>query len=120
MKTILIIEDNAEIRENTAELLEMNRYAVLTAENGHIGFKLAKERRPDLILCDMMMPESDGRKFLKLAKADEVTRNIPLVFFSAGTLSADVQKGLVQASNGFLKKPFTEEELLKTINALFN
>ena|SRR5688572_22325275 len=119
MNTILVIEDNQEIRENTAELLGINHYHVLTAGNGDAGFQLAKTKRPDLILCDMMMPGTDGQKFLQLAKEDRVVRTIPLVFFSAGTALPYIQKELINAANGFLKKPFLEEDLLTTIqNAL--
>ena len=116
MKKILIIEDNDEIRENTAELLELHDYDVLTAEEGREGFELAKKHEPDLILCDIMMPETDGRRFLKLARNDEAVRGIPLIFFSAGTAPAGLQKALIKAADGFLRKPFTEEELLKAVN----
>lgn len=118
MKKILIIEDNGEIRENTAELLELNHYNVFTAEEGSEGFELAKKHNPDLILCDIMMPETDGRRFLNLARNDKMVRNIPLIFFSAGTAAPDIQKTLVKAANGFLRKPFTEEELLRVVKEL--
>jgi CheY-like chemotaxis protein len=116
VKKILIIEDNDEIRENTAELLELHDFEVFTASEGANGFALAKSHQPHLILCDIMMPETDGRMFLQLARNDEAVRNIPLVFFSAGTSPLELQKTLIKAANGFLKKPFTEEELLKTVN----
>lgn len=112
MKKVLIIEDNIEIRENTAELLEFSNYSVITAENGNVGFELAKKYRPDVILCDMMMPDSDGREFLKLAKEDEFVRNIPLVFFSAGSLTPDIRRDLTKAASDYLQKPFTEQELI--------
>jgi CheY-like chemotaxis protein len=115
VKKILIIEDNDEIRENTAELLGLHDYDVFTAEEGGEGFELAKKHGPDLILCDIMMPETDGRRFLKLARNDKAVRDIPLIFFSAGTGSPEVQKALIKAANGFLQKPFTEEELLKAV-----
>jgi CheY-like chemotaxis protein len=115
MKRVLIIEDNAAIRENTAELLELNKFSVLTAENGQAGFELAKTTVPDIILCDMMMPDTDGRQFLKLVKEENSTANIPLVFFSAGSLSPDDQAQLVAGKDGYLKKPFTEEDLLHAI-----
>ena len=120
MKKILIIEDNDEIRENTAELLELHDFDVFTAVEGGTGYELAKKHDPDLIICDIMMPETDGRRFLKLARADEKVRHIPLIFFSAGTSPAELQKALIKAASGFLKKPFTEEELLKTINKFLN
>jgi CheY-like chemotaxis protein len=115
MKKVLIIEDNAAIRENTAELLELNRFSVVTAENGQMGYELAKTIVPDIILCDMMMPDTDGRQFLKLVKEDDVTSNIPLIFFSAGSLSTEVQAQLVTDKDGYLKKPFTEEDLLTAV-----
>jgi CheY-like chemotaxis protein len=115
MKKILIIEDNKEIRENTAELLQLNDYEVVTAETGETGFESAKNHHPDIILCDMMMPESDGQIFLKLVKANEGTRNIPLVFFSAGSLSPEIQRGLLDGSDAYLQKPFTEEGLLDAV-----
>lgn len=115
MKKILIIEDNDEIRENTAELLELHHYDVFTAEEGSKGFELAKKHGPDLILCDIMMPETDGRRFLKLARNDNLVKNIPLIFFSAGTGPAEVQNALIKAADGFLRKPFTEEELLNAV-----
>ena len=120
MKTILIIEDNREIRENTAELLELRSYKVLTAENGGVGFELAKQYKPDLILCDMMMPETDGWAFLQLAKKEPAIYAIPLIFFSAGSPYPEVRKALINEGNGYLHKPFTEEELLNTIKIGLN
>jgi CheY-like chemotaxis protein len=116
VKKILIIEDNEEIRENTAELLALHHFDVLAAEEGASGFAMAKQHNPDLILCDIMMPETDGRRFLNLARADAGVRNIPIIFFSAGTAFPEVQRALIRVANGFLKKPFTEEDLLKTVN----
>jgi CheY-like chemotaxis protein len=118
MKTILIIEDDDAVRENTAELLDVHDYDVITANNGRSGFALAKDRHPDLILCDMMMPETDGRTFLRLAKADEEIKDVPLVFFSAGTLPAKDQANLVKQADGFLKKPFFEEDLLHIVRTV--
>jgi CheY-like chemotaxis protein len=120
MKKILVIEDNPEIRENTVELLQLHNYKVISAENGSIGFELAKESMPDLILCDMMMPETDGRQFLQLAKGHNKIQHIPIVFFSAGTPSIEIQRGLIKESNGFIKKPFSENELLETISREIN
>jgi CheY-like chemotaxis protein len=111
---ILVIEDNLEIRENTAELLALNNYEVLQAENGSAGFLLAKEFKPDLILCDLMMPETDGYKFLKLADEDLIVQNIPLIFFSAGSLPIELQK-IQRRADGYLMKPFSENQLIKAI-----
>ncbi|MGE5521771.1 MAG: response regulator [Candidatus Dadabacteria bacterium] len=118
MKRILIIEDDDAVRENTAELLDVNNYDVVTASNGTTGFELAKRNRPDLILCDMMMPETDGRTFLKLAKDDGDIKDVPVIFFSAGTLPVKDQNVLIKEADGFLKKPFLEEDLLRIVRTV--
>jgi Response regulators consisting of a CheY-like receiver domain and a winged-helix DNA-binding domain len=115
MQIILVIEDNAEIRENTVELLELHNYQVFSAVNGNIGFEMAKELKPDLVLCDMMMPDTDGREFLRLAKSNSVLRNIPLIFFSAGSPMPEIKKFLIKESDDYLEKPFAEEELLNSV-----
>lgn len=115
MKKILVIEDNTEIRENTVEMLELNNYKVFSAKNGNMGFQLAKKNKPDVILCDMMMPDTDGREFLQLAKNHVVVRKIPLIFFSAGSPLPEIKKRLIKEADGYLEKPFAEEELLHAI-----
>jgi len=115
MKKILVIEDNTEIRENTVEMLELNNYKVFSAKNGNIGFQLAKKNKPDVILCDMMMPDTDGREFLQLAKNHAIVRKIPLIFFSAGSPLPDIKKKLIKEADDFLEKPFSEEDLLHAI-----
>jgi len=115
MKKILVIEDNTEIRENTVEMLELNNYKVFSAKNGNIGFQLAKKIKPDVILCDMMMPDTDGREFLQLAKNHVIVRKIPLIFFSAGSPLPDIKKKLIKEADDFLEKPFSEEDLLHAI-----
>src|SRR3954469_4848342 len=115
MNKILVIEDNREIRENTAEILELNGFHVFTAENGSAGYQEAKSYQPDIILCDIMMPETDGREFMRLVKADVTINKTPIIFFSAGT-SQELQKELIDGKNAYLKKPFSEHELLLVIN----
>jgi CheY-like chemotaxis protein len=117
MNKVLVIEDDEAIRENTAELLAIGNYNVITAENGSAGFVQAKEHHPDVVLCDMMMPKTDGHTFLKLVRGDKNLQHIPIIFFSAGTLSINEQNRLIKAGNGFLKKPFLEEDLLNIIQA---
>ena len=114
MNKILVIDDNKEIRENTAEILELNGYHAFTAENGSAGYELAKNYHPDIILCDIMMPETDGREFMRLVKADIMINDIPIIFFSAGT-SQELQKELLDGKNSYLKKPFSETDLLLVI-----
>jgi len=115
MKKILVIEDNTEIRENTVEMLELNNYKVFSAKNGNIGFQLAKKNKPNVILCDMMMPDTDGREFLQLAKNHVIVRKIPLIFFSAGSPLPDIKKKLIKEADDFLEKPLSEEDLLHAI-----
>ncbi|GAB4092557.1 response regulator [Flaviaesturariibacter terrae] len=115
MKKILIIEDNPEIRENTAELLSMHQYDVLMAANGHEGYRMAREAQPDLVLCDIMMPGTGGQHFLEMSRADSRTLFIPVVFFSAGTAGVELQQSLSSKAQGFLKKPFSSAELLTIV-----
>ena len=120
MKLVLVIEDNRFIRENTAELLELAGYKVEVARNGQEGFRQTIQHHPDLILCDALMPETDGMGFLKLIKEENSTHQIPLIFFSAGSTPAAVRKGLEQGGNAYLPKPFTSEELLSTVETCLN
>jgi DNA-binding response OmpR family regulator len=93
----------------------LNNYKVISAKNGRLGFELAKKHRPDLVLCDMMMPDTDGRKFLQLAKNNSDVKTIPLIFFSAGSLAPDVKKKLITEADHYLQKPFEENDLLDAI-----
>ena len=120
MQSVLIIEDNLAIRENTAELLELNGYRVFTAKNGNEGFELVKSTNPNVILCDIVMPETDGRELLKLLKKDKTTSGIPLIFLSAGSAPPAVQKGLMQGADAYLSKPFDEQELLDAVKRNMN
>lgn len=115
MTTILIIEDNEEVRENTAEILELSDYKVLTAENGKIGVSLAKKELPDLIICDVMMPELDGYGVLHILGKDPSTSNIPFIFLTAKAEKDDFRKGMNLGADDYLTKPFDDLELLDAI-----
>jgi CRP-like cAMP-binding protein/CheY-like chemotaxis protein len=115
MKTILLIEDNLEVRENTAEILELANYKVLTAENGKIGIDLAKKNIPDLIICDIMMPELDGYGVLHVLGKSPDTASIPFIFLTAKTEKADVRKGMNLGADDYLTKPFDDVELLDAV-----
>ncbi len=91
-KKILIIEDNEDIRENIVEILELANYDVSSAENGKVGVKIAKEVLPDLIICDIMMPELDGFGVLHILSRDEETSHIPFVFLTAKVEKEDFRK----------------------------
>lgn len=117
MKTILIIEDDLALRENTAELLELENYKVLTAPNGKLGIELAKKSLPDIIVCDIMMPEVDGYGVLEAISMDSQTQHIPFIFLSAKTEHKEIRRGMDMGADDYLTKPFEEEELLSAIES---
>lgn len=119
-KTILIIEDNTDIREGTAEILELTgRYDVLSAENGRIGVDLAMAHLPDLILCDIMMPELDGYGVLYILSRHEETAHIPFIFLTAKAERSDMRKAMELGADDYLTKPFDDVELLNAIDVRF-
>jgi CheY-like chemotaxis protein len=120
MKSILVIDDNREIRENTAELLELSGYNALTAVNGKSGFDKTLKQHPDVVICDIMMPETNGFEFLKLIKNDDSTKDIPIIFFSAGSAPFEVKKGIISGADFYLSKPFTNEELMDAVETCLN
>lgn len=115
MKTILLIEDNTEVRENTAEILQLASYKVLTAANGKIGVEIAKSEKPDLIVCDIMMPELDGYGVLHLLSRDPNTASIPFIFLTAKTEKDDFRKGMNLGADDYLTKPFDDLALLDAV-----
>ena len=117
MKKVLFIEDDTVVRENTAELLELSDYEVVTAANGKAGVSLAKEELPDIVVCDIMMPEMDGYGVLQALNQDPATQYIPFIFLSAKTEHKDVRKGMDLGADDYLTKPFEEEELISAIES---
>lgn len=116
MKTkIVIIEDSEDIRENTAELLELSGYDVITASDGLEGVRLIKSQLPDLIICDIMMPHLDGFGVLQVLSQSPELSKIPFIFLTAKTDRSDLRKGMELGADDFLTKPFQEVELLKAI-----
>ncbi len=114
-RTILLIEDDPDMRENTAEILELANYTVVKAENGRRGVELARANHPDLVLCDIMMPELDGYGVLHLLGRDPATAEIPFIFLSAKAERSDMRKGMELGADDYLTKPFEESELLNAI-----
>lgn len=114
-KKILLIEDNPEMRENTAEILELANYKVLTAQNGKVGVQLTNEFKPDLIICDIMMPELDGYGVLHLLSKEEKTASIPFVFLTARAEKEDYRKGMTMGADDYLTKPYDDVELLNIV-----
>jgi len=117
MKTVLLIEDDLALRENTAELLELSNYNVITAPNGKVGIDMALQHLPNIIVCDIMMPEVDGYGVLETVSANERTMYIPFIFLSAKTEHKEVRKGMDLGADDYLTKPFEEDELLSAIES---
>ncbi|CAN5901279.1 response regulator [soil metagenome] len=114
---ILLIEDNNEIRENTAEILELSNYEVDTAGNGKIGIEKAMKQKPDLIICDIMMPVLDGYGVLHLLNKHEELSGIPFIFLTAKSERGDFRKGMEMGADDYITKPFTDIELLNAIDS---
>jgi DNA-binding response OmpR family regulator len=119
MKKILVIEDNPEVRENTSEILSLANYEVLVAENGKVGVDMAQRQKPDLIICDIMMPELDGYGVLHILSKNEQTAAIPFIFLTAKTEKSDIRKGMNLGADDYLTKPFDDTDLLNAIEARF-
>lgn len=114
---ILLIEDNTEIRENMAEILELAGYTVATAENGKEGVSLALQKTPDLILCDIMMPVLDGYGVLHLLQKNQALQGIPFIFLTARSERAEIRKGMELGADDYITKPFDGTELLNAIES---
>ncbi|MEO1437884.1 MAG: response regulator [Bacteroidota bacterium] len=115
MKKILLIEDNPDVRENTAEILDLSGYEVMTAENGREGVKIALQHLPDLIICDIMMPVMDGYGVLKILSKNTKTTGIPFIFLTAKAEKSDFRKGMSLGADDYITKPFDDTELIDAI-----
>src|SRR5215471_16421752 len=117
MKKILVIEDEAETRDNLVLMLEMEGFKPFSAPNGRTGVAVAKRERPDVILCDVSMPQLDGYGVLEALRADETTVSIPFIFLTARGDKKDVRAGMNLGADDYLTKPATAEEVLAAIAA---
>jgi len=115
MKKILIIEDQPQVRSNIEQILQLADFETLSAENGLEGLKLAREYKPDLILCDIMMPLLDGYGVLYQIKQEQNLTNIPFIFLTAKVDRDDFRKGMELGADDYVTKPFTPQELLTAI-----
>jgi CheY-like chemotaxis protein len=115
MKKILVIEDENFIRENVIELLEIEGYEAVGAENGLVGVDLVKEYQPNLILCDVMMPELDGYGVLNALRQESDTATIPFIFLTASADRNNLQRIRDMGMNDYILKPFNVEKFLSTI-----
>ena len=117
MKKILLIEDNKDVRENTAEILKLAQYNVITAVNGKEGVELVQKEKPDLIICDIMMPVLDGHGVLHMLSKNEETSSIPFIFLTAKAERSDFRKGMEMGADDYLTKPFDDVELMNAIES---
>ena len=115
MKKILIIEDNLDVRENLAEILTLSGYEAILAENGKVGASKAQTELPDLILCDIMMPELDGYGVLHILSLHSTTADIPFIFLTAKAEKDDFRRGMSLGADDYVTKPFDDVVLLQTI-----
>jgi CRP-like cAMP-binding protein len=113
--TILLIEDNLEMAENIAGILKLAHYNVVSANEGKSGVQLAQEHHPDLILCDIMMPDLDGYSVFHILHKDPATANIPFIFLTAKTDKADIRHGMNLGADDYMTKPFDGHDLLKVV-----
>jgi DNA-binding NarL/FixJ family response regulator len=117
MKKILIIEDEPEMRRNLLTILKLEKFQPLGAENGRVGLKLARAERPDLILCDVMMPELDGYGVLQALREDPATVTLPFIFLTAKGEKVDQRCGMNLGADDYLTKPVARADLLNAISA---
>ncbi|MFN8300328.1 MAG: response regulator [Chitinophagales bacterium] len=120
MKKILLIEDNAAVRENACEILELANYQVVSAEDGKSGIKKIESEQPDLILCDIMMPELDGFGVRHLINKTPKLATIPFIFLTSKTDAASWRKGMELGADDYLFKPFSGDDLLNAIETRLN
>ena len=120
MPKILVIEDDENIRESLVELLEMKSYVLLSADNGVQGLEKAKSEKPDLILCDVMMPGLNGYEVIEAVRRTAELSRVPFVFLSAKAMENDVERGIQLGANIYLTKPFRAQELFSVVDQLLN
>ena len=115
MKRILVIEDEPEMRRNLATILRLENYVPLVAENGRLGVALAKKDKPDLVLCDVMMPELDGYGVLQALREDLATVTVPFIFLTAKGEKPDIRAGMNLGADDYLTKPVAKNDLLNAV-----
>jgi DNA-binding response OmpR family regulator len=116
MKKILIIEDEPSVRANILDLLSAEEFNAVAADNGATGVQLALSHRPDLIICDVMMPQLDGHGVLQALRQNPVTATIPFIFLTAKVDRSDLREGMSLGADDYVTKPFRPKELLQAIN----
>ena len=118
MKRILVIEDNEAMREELVAILGFEGFEVMDAEDGRIGLQVISDQRPDLVLCDVMMPNLDGYGTLKAVRGDPATERLPFVFLTAKASDRDRARGVALGATAYMTKPFSARSIVETINEL--
>ncbi|MBK7999496.1 MAG: response regulator [Verrucomicrobia bacterium] len=117
MKKILVIEDEPEMRRNIATILRLEKFQPIVAENGRVGVEAAKREKPDLILCDVMMPELDGHGVLQALREDAGLESVPFIFLTAKGEKGDVRSGMNLGADDYLTKPVAKADLLNAVRS---
>jgi DNA-binding NarL/FixJ family response regulator len=117
MKKILVIEDEPEMRRNITTLLRYHDFEPIAAENGRAGIEAARRQKPDLILCDVMMPELDGHAVLQALQADVALARIPFIFLTAKGEKEDLRSGMNLGADDYLTKPVANADLVRAVEA---
>lgn len=117
MKKILVIEDEPEMRRNLTTILRLEKFHALAAENGRAGTELARKEKPDLILCDVMMPELDGYGVIAALRADTETAAVPFIFLTAKGEKPDIRAGMNLGADDYLTKPVAKADLLAAVRS---
>ncbi len=117
MSTLLLIEDHAALRQNIEDILTLEGYRVLSAADGPSGLRLAREQRPDLVLCDIMLPGCDGMEILATLRAHAETSALPFIFLTAKRDSADIRAGMNLGADDYLPKPVSRADLLTAVRS---
>lgn len=120
MKQILIIEDDINIRETLCDILELKGYDVIAADDGQSGILRAAQYKPDLIICDIMMPKLNGYQVLEVIRTNRWLTRKPFIFLSARSSKEEIFNGLLKGANEYITKPFTNFELFEAIDKLLS
>ncbi|WP_071190833.1 response regulator [Trichormus sp. NMC-1] len=119
MNTILIIEDEPQIRKNIQQILDLEGFATITAEDGLEGLDMAEKHQPDMIICDVMMPNLDGYGLIEVLRQKPLTADIPFIFLTAKAENNDLRQGMELGADDYLIKPFKADELIRAISTRF-
>lgn len=120
MSKILIIEDDVNIRETLCDILEHKGYEIIAADDGQAGILKAARYKPDLIICDIMMPKLNGYQVLDVVRNNRWLTRKPFIFLSAKSSKEEVFEGLLKGANEYITKPFTNNELFSAIDKLLS